>query len=150
MDENNVPCFPKSNNYPSGRGNPSSSIYSRGSHGMVSHQGISPNVMSPSSHSQFNVGHGGNSRVMSSLESFDPHAEPEFLTDGKRLEVVLGDTVVLPCKLKNLGKIKLYQLHNILNSLERYVIIRLLMIYNHRNLYKIFPCISFNFQSKFI
>ena len=47
----------------------------------------------------------GNKRVISSLESFDPHAEPEFLTDGKRIEIVLGDTVVLPCKLNNLGKI---------------------------------------------
>ena len=104
MDKNNIPCLSKSNNYPSSRGNPSSPIFSRGSHGLISHQGIPPNAMSPSSHSQFNVGHGGNSRLMSSLESFDPHAEPEFLTDGKRLEVVLGDTVVLPCKLKNLGK----------------------------------------------
>ena len=75
---------------------------------MVSQRGgLSSNIMSPSSsHSQFGVGqHMGNKRVISSLESFDPHAEPEFLTDGKRIEIVLGDTVVLPCKLNNLGKI---------------------------------------------
>ena len=34
----------------------------------------------------------------------DPFIEPEFLTQGQRLEVVLGDTVVLPCKLNHLGK----------------------------------------------
>ena len=85
----------------------SSSIFSHGSHGMVSQRGgLSSNIMSPSSsHPQFGVGHMGNKRVISSLESFDPHAEPEFLTDGKRIEIVLGDTVVLPCKLNNLGKI---------------------------------------------
>lgn len=75
---------------------------------MIPHGGHPSNVMSPSLHSQFNSGggssHVGNQRVISPLDSFDPHAEPEFFTEGKRLEVVLGDTVVLPCKLKNLGK----------------------------------------------
>ena len=70
----------------------------------MSRGGISSNVMSPSSHSQFSVGHPGNNGVVSPLDTFDPHAEPEFLTEGKRIEVVLGDTVVLPCKLENLGK----------------------------------------------
>ena len=75
---------------------------------MMSQGGHPQNVMSPSLHPRFNngggVGHVGNQRVISPLDSFDPHAEPEFLTEGKRLEVVLGDTVVLPCKLNNLGK----------------------------------------------
>ena len=98
--------FSTSNNYASDNaGSPSSSIFSRGGHGGVSHGGLPPNIMSPSSHSQFSVGNIGNKRVITtSLESFDPHAEPEFLTEGKRLEVVLGDTVVLPCKLENLGE----------------------------------------------
>lgn len=30
--------------------------------------------------------------------------EPEFLTRGQKLEVELGHTVVLPCKLDKLGK----------------------------------------------
>ena len=37
--------------------------------------------------------------------SFDPFLEPEFLTKDQRLEVVLGDTVVLPCELNHIGKI---------------------------------------------
>ena len=38
-----------------------------------------------------------------------PHShliEPELLTASKEIEVVLGDTVVLPCKVAHLGKIK--------------------------------------------
>ena len=69
--------------------------------------------MSPSLHTQFNnggVGHVGNQRVISPVDAYDPHAEPEFLTDGERLEVVLGDTVVLPCQLRNLGKTSIQSL----------------------------------------
>ena len=48
--------------------------------------------------------------MISPVDAYDPHAEPEFLTDGERLEVVLGDTVVLPCQLRNLGKTSIQSL----------------------------------------
>ena len=47
---------------------------------------------------------GGGGMISAGGELYDPHAEPKFLTSGERLEVILGDTVVLPCKLDNLGK----------------------------------------------
>ena len=103
LDENKIPYMQLSNNYHGDSGSSSSSIFSQSGHGVVSRGGLPPNVMSPSSHSQFSGGHIGNNGVISAVETFDPHAEPEFLTVGKRLEITLGDTVVLPCKLKNLG-----------------------------------------------
>ena len=30
--------------------------------------------------------------------------EPEFVTHNQLIEVVLGDTVILPCKIANIGK----------------------------------------------
>jgi len=33
--------------------------------------------------------------------------EPEFITHDELIEVVLGDTVILPCKISNIGK-KIY------------------------------------------
>ncbi len=54
---------------------------------------------SPSSSSSF---HG---------EDSSPHGgggpkEPEFVTHNQLIEVVLGDTVILPCKIANIGNIK--------------------------------------------
>ena len=74
-------------------------------HGVIPQGGRPSHIMSPSSHSQFSGGHLRNSGVISAGKPYDPHAEPEFLTAGRTLKVVLGDTVVLPCKLKNLGNI---------------------------------------------
>ena len=99
--------FCRNNNYPSERVSSPSIFSSHGAHGRISQGAHSPNIMSPSLHTQFNnggVGHVGNQRVISPVDAYDPHAEPEFLTEGERLEVVLGDTVVLPCQLRNLGK----------------------------------------------
>ena len=41
-------------------------------------------------------GHGGGGQ--------DDDLEPEFLTSAQKLKVELGDTVVLPCKVANLGE----------------------------------------------
>lgn len=45
----------------------------------------------------------GHTRVGNNVAIPDPNMEPEFLTNSQELEVVLGDTVVLPCKVAHLG-----------------------------------------------
>ena len=40
------------------------------------------------------------------------HVEPELLTTSQEIEVVLGDTTVLPCKVANLGNFLVEEAHS--------------------------------------
>lgn len=48
---------------------------------------------------------GGTGGTAAEIPSGTPAAQPKFMSRGHLYKVVVGDTIELPCKVQNLGKI---------------------------------------------